>query len=302
MKNTDIVIVGAGIAGLTSAIYLKRANANFIILENSLPGGLLNQLKTVENYPGFQKTSGQQIMLSLMEQIRSLGIEIKYGSVQTILKEKDGFEVVSDVDSYECKAVIVASGRQIPSVTIKNEQKYNGKGVSYCATCDGNFYKGYDVAVIGNNEIVLEESLYLAGLAKNVYLICSEEKLEGTKSLIEKIENTKNIKTMTNSVAEEIVGNDDFVTGIVVNKKLISVEGVFPYVGKKGSDDILNNLKPEKDNFGYIVNQSMNSNIPGLFFAGDVNNKKLKQLITAASDGAIAATNAYQYIKMEVTK
>ncbi len=297
MKKTNIVVIGAGIAGLSAAIYLKRANADFVILENSLPGGLLNKLHKVENYPGVPNTTGGDILISLMEQVRNLGIEIKYGSVQTILKEEDGFEVVTDKDSYDCQAVIVAAGRKIEGVTIKGEKEFAGRGVSYCATCDGNFFKGADVAVIGNNDIVLEESLYLANLVKKLYLCVPGEKLEGTDSLLLKVKQKENIEILLNSNVDEIVGDDIGVNGIKVNGKEIPVWGVFPFVGTKSSDEFLSNLKPEQDNFGVKVNEEMMSNIPGLFFAGDIVSKKLKQLVTAASDGAIAATSAGRFIK-----
>ena len=296
MKKTDIVIVGAGIAGLTAAIYLKRSNADFVILENSLPGGLLNKLHRVENYPGVPNTTGSQILVSLMEQVRLLNIEIKYGSVQTILKEEDGFEVVTDQDSYEAKAVIVATGRKIEGVTIPGEMEYVGRGVSYCATCDGNFFKGADVAVVGNNDIVLEESLYLSNLVKTLYLVVPDMEINGSHDLVNKVKSRDNIKIILHSKKLSISGDDVGVTSINVDDKAIPVWGVFPYVGTKSSDQFLNNLKPEKDEFGYLVNENMMSNIKGLYFAGDIVSKKLKQLVTAASDGAIAATSASQLI------
>lgn len=297
MKKTDIVVIGAGIAGLTAAIYLKRANANFVIIENSLPGGLLNKLHKVENYPGVPNTTGSAILVSLMEQVHQLGIEVLYGSVQTILKEEDGFEVVTDADSYDAKAVIVATGRKIEGVTIPNESKYVGKGVSYCATCDGNFFKGADVAVVGNNDIVLEESLYLANIVHKLYLIVPDEDIEGTSALINKVKQTKNIEIMLKSKVDEIVGDDFGVTAIKVNGQDIPVYGVFPFVGTKSSDQFLNNLKPDTDQSGVLVNESMMSNVPGLYFAGDIVSKKLRQLVTAASDGAIAATSVIQFVR-----
>ena len=297
MKKTNIVVIGAGIAGLTAAIYLKRANADFVILENSLPGGLLNKLHKVENYPGVPNTTGSDILIALMDQVRHLGIDIKYGSVQTILKEGDGFEVVTDKDSYDTQAVIVATGRKIEGVTIKGEKEFAGRGVSYCATCDGNFFKGADVAVVGNNDIVLEESLYLANLVKDLYLCVPAEELEGSQDLLTKVKAKENIHVLLNSPVEEILGDDVGVTAIKVNGKEIPVWGVFPFVGTKSSDEFLSNLKPETDQFGVKVNEEMMSNIEGLFFAGDIVSKKLKQLVTAASDGAIAATAAGRYIK-----
>ena len=297
MKKTNIVIIGAGIAGITAAIYLKRANADFVILEGSIPGGLLNKLKTIENYPAYPNISGQELIMKLMEQMKHLDIEITYGNVQSILKEKDGFEVKSDVDAYECKAVIVATGTSQSSNTIPGEEKFAGLGVSYCATCDGNFFKGQDVAVIGNNDIALEEGLYLSNLVNKLYLINPDEELAGNKKLIDAVNNAKNIELLNESKVESINGDDFGVTSISVNNKEIPVLGVFPYVGKKTTTQILNNLKPEMKGIFVKVDSSMQTNIDGLFAAGDLVEKKLRQLVTAANDGAIAATSAFQYVK-----
>ena len=299
MKKTDIVIIGSGIAGISAAIYLKRANADFVLLEGNLAGGMLNQLKSVENYPAMASTTGSDILIALMDQLRFNNISVTYGNVQTILKEPDGFEVVTDVDSYETKAVIVATGMSQASKTIPGEEKYAGQGVSYCATCDGNFFKGQDVAVIGNNNIALEEAIYLSNLAKKVYFVCPDEKLVGDSKLLGKIGDFDNISLLEpGSKVEEIVGDDFGVTGIKVNRKMLPVMGVFPYVGKKTTSQVLNNLKPEKAGIFIKVDDEMKTNIPGLFAAGDVVSKKLKQLITAAGDGAAAATSADNYCKL----
>lgn len=297
MKKTDIVVIGAGIAGLTAAIYLKRANADFVILEGSFPGGLLNKLKTIENYPAYPNITGQELIMKLMEQLKHLGIEITYGNVQSILKEKEGFEVKSDVDAYECKAVIVATGTSQSSNTIPGEEKFAGLGVSYCATCDGNFFKGQDVAVIGNNDIALEEGLYLSNIVNKLYLINPDEELSGNKKLIDAVSKAKNIVLFNSSKVESINGDDFGVTSISVNKKEIPVMGVFPYVGKKTTTQILNNLKPEMKGIYVKVDSSQQTNIEGLFAVGDLVDKKLRQLVTAANDGAIGATSAFQYVK-----
>lgn len=298
MKRTDIVIIGSGMAGISAALYLKRANADFIILEGNLAGGMLNQLKTVENFPAAGKTTGSDILISLMDQLRYNNIPLVYGNVQTILKEDGGFEVVTDVDSYEAKAVIVATGLSQASKTIPGEEKFAGLGVSYCATCDGNFFKGADVAVVGNNNICLEESLYLAGLVKKLYLVCPDENLNGDKRMIDKINSSENIEVILQSNVDEIVGDDFGVTGIKINGKIISISGVFPYIGKKTSTQILNNLKPEMKGIFVKANEERMTNIPGLYVAGDIVDKKLKQLITAAGDGAAAATSADNYCKL----
>ena len=297
MKRTDIVVIGAGIAGLTAAIYLKRANANFVILEGSLPGGLLNKLKTIENYPSYPSITGPELVINLMNQIRKLGIQITYGNVQSILKEQHGFEVKTDVDSFECKSVVVATGVSQEQNTIPGEEKYVGIGVSYCATCDGNFFKGQDVAVIGNNDIALEEALYLTNLVNKLYLINPDESLSGSQKLVDSISKANNVEIYNKTQVKSINGDDFGVTSVNVDGKDISVTGVFPYVGKKTTSQILNNLKPEMNGIFVKVDESQQTNIEGLFAAGDVVEKKLRQLVTAANDGAIAATAAVQYIK-----
>ena len=299
MKRTNIVIIGSGIAGMSAAIYLKRANADFVLLEGNLAGGMLNQLKGVENYPAMPSTTGADILIALMEQLRFNNIPVTYGNVQTILKEQEGFEVVTDVESYETKAVIVATGMSQAVKTISGEEKYAGQGVSYCATCDGNFFKGQDVAVIGNNNIALEEAIYLSNLASKVYFICLDEELVGDSKLVLKVKEAKNVVIYDhNAKVEEIVGDDFGVTGVKVNGEVLPVFGVFPYVGKKSTSQILNNLKPKKAGIFIKVDEEMKTNIPGLFAAGDVISKKLKQLITAAGDGAAAATSADNYCKL----
>ena len=298
MTKTDIVVIGAGMAGISAAIYLKRANAKFVLLEGNMAGGMLNQLKGVENYPAMASTTGSDILIALMDQLRFNNVAVTYGNVQTILKEGDGFEVVTDVESYDAKAVIVATGMSQANNTIPGEEKYAGQGVSYCATCDGNFFKGADIAVVGNNNICLEEAIYLANLAKKVYLICPDEALQGDAKLIQSIKEYQNIEFFYSSTVDEIVGDDFGVTGIKVKDQVLDVMGVFPYVGKKSTSQILNNLKPEKAGMFLKVNEEMQTNIPGLYAAGDIVSKKLRQLITAAGDGAAAATSADNYCKL----
>ena len=299
MKKTDIVVIGSGMAGISAAVYLKRANANFVLLEGNMAGGMLNQLKSVENYPAMPNTTGADILIALMDQLRFNNIAVTYGNVQTILKEESGFEVVTDVESYQTKAVIVATGVSQSSNTIPGEEKFLGQGVSYCATCDGNFFKGADIAVIGNNNIALEEALYLANLASKVHFICPDENLQGDSALINKFGEYKDkIFVRLNSKVDGIVGDDFGVSGIKVGGEEIPVMGVFPYVGKKSTSQILNNLKPEKQGIFLKVDEEMKTNIPGLFAAGDIVSKKLKQLITAAGDGAAAATSADNYVKL----
>lgn len=299
MKKTDIVIIGSGMAGISAALYLKRANANFVIMEGSMAGGMLNQLKTVENFPAAGKTTGSDILISLMDQLRHNNISLIYGNVQTILKQGDGFEVVTDVESYDAKAVIVATGISQASKTIPGEEKYAGQGVSYCATCDGNFFKGAHVAVVGNNNIALEEAIYLSNLVNKLYLVCPDEKLMGDTEFIEKIKSCSNVEVIFESNVDEIVGDDFGVTGMKIDGKTIGISGIFPYIGKKSTTQILNNLKPEMKGIFVKANEERMTNIPGLYVAGDLVDKKVKQLITAAGDGAAAAVSADNYCKLQ---
>ena len=298
MKNKDIVIIGSGIAGLTCAIYLKRANADFVVLENKSIGGQLNILKDVDNYPGFNKSNGQEILSSLKEQIKDLDISVLNESVQTILKEPIGFKVVGDHDSYNCKAVVVATGISRNSASIEGEKEFLGRGVSYCATCDGSFFKNDEVVVYGNNDVALEEALYLSSIVKTLYFVTSDSKLSGDESLIKKISSLPNVKVLMGKKITKINGDMFGVSDVVFEDgESLPVHGVFPYTGSKSSADFLRNLKPAMDGNFIITDEVMKTNIDGLYAIGDVRQKGLRQLVTAASDGAIAALDANKYVK-----
>lgn len=298
MKNKDIVIIGAGIGGLTSAIYLKRANADFAILEANLVGGQLNKLNEVENYPGFKKTSGKEILSSLLEQTSSLGIEIEKGSVQTILADPKGFKVISDKEAYITKAVIIASGLSRADKPLPGEKEFLGRGVSYCATCDGSFFKDDEVVVYGNNDIALEEALYLSNIVKTLHFVVTGDSILGDESLVKKLQSQNNIDIIYSKTILSINGDMFRVSEITLSDGTsIPCHGVFPYTGNKSSSDFLSNLKPETSGSFIVTDENMKTNIDGLFAIGDVRQKGLRQLVTAASDGAIAALEANKYVK-----
>lgn len=298
MKKTDIVVIGAGIAGLTCAIYLNRANADFIIIEGQEVGGQLNKLKEVENYPGFKKVSGKEITDSILGQTNALGIDILKGSVQTILKEPDGFKVVSDVDNIVSKAVIIATGFARESSSVEGEKDFVGRGVSYCATCDGSFFKGENVVVYGNNDVALEEALYLSNIVGKLTFVNPDNNLSGNAKMIEELKKANNIEIITGQKIKKINGDMFGVTNVILDNNVsIEVLGVFPYVGKKSVGEFLSNLKPEMKNNFVITDEDMMTNIEGLFAIGDVRDKTLRQLVTASSDGAIAALAANRFVK-----
>lgn len=297
MKKTSIVIIGAGIAGISASLYLKRENMDFVLLENNKIGGLLNDLHEIQNYPAVANTNGQEVLSLLKKQLQRNKINVTYGSVQTILKSPEGFDVITDVESYSSKVVIVATGNAKQEKTIVGENKFVGLGVSYCATCDGNFFKGLDVAVVGNNNIAIEEALYLSNLVNRLYFVTNENMLNGDENLVSSLKSKKNIVLKTDAKVQEIIGDDLGVTGLKINGEILNVSAVFPYIGNKSASTILNNLKPAMINNHVVVNENCMSNIVGLYAAGDIVDKKIRQLITAASDGALAATDAINYCK-----
>lgn len=298
MKKTDVVIIGSGIAGIVLSIYLKRSNVDFVLLEGKIPGGKLTQISKIENFPGYVSITGLELQLDLLEQLKHLNISITYGMVQSVLKKPEGFEVISDVDSYTSKVVVIATGSVLQTSGIKNEKDYFGRGVSYCATCDGNFFKGLPVAVYGNNNIALEEALYLSNLASKVYLVVNNDKLLGDNSLIDNLSKTKNIEIRLSTYIDEVKGDEYGVSSILTNNnEEIPVSGLFPYVGDKSSTDFLKSLLVSNEN-GYIkVDEKMMSNVCGLFAIGDIVNKKVRQLVTASGDAATASHYIVQYLK-----
>ena len=298
MVNKDIVIIGAGIAGITAAIYLKRANADFVVLEANSFGGQLMNLKEVDNYPGFAKSSGEEILASLAEQTKALEIEPIKTSVQSILADPKGFKVVTDKEMYLAKAVIVASGLARVNKPLLGEKEFLGRGVSYCATCDGSFFKNDDVVVYGNNNVALEEALYLANRVRSLTFVVPDKELLGDKKEVEHIKKLDNVKIITGKSINQINGDMFGVSEIVLEDgSVIPTHGVFPYTGNKSSAEFLANLKPSMSGSFIITDENMKTNIDGLYAIGDVRQKGLRQLVTAASDGAIAALDANKFVK-----
>lgn len=298
MKKTDVIIIGAGIGGITSSIYLKRGNIKFVLLEASDIGGKLNMLREIENYPGFTNSSGKEIIKSLKKQMDSLDIDVTYSSVQTIIKDPNGFKVITDNESYITKTVIVACGTSPSFETIMNEKDYVGKGVSYCVICDGFFFRNKDVCVYGNNNSALEDALYLTNIVKKLYFICPNELLSGDKELINNLKRSNNVQIIEGKLISKIIGDDFRINKILLdNDEEISIDGLFPFIGDKNAQTFLNNIKPTFDGNFIKVNEYMETDIEGLYAIGDIANRPLKQLVSAASDGAIAAIQVIKYLK-----
>jgi thioredoxin reductase (NADPH) len=293
----DIIIVGAGPAGLTAAIYACRAKKSVLVLEANSYGGQIVNTSDIENYPCEEHISGFDFATKLYNQTMNLGASIKFEKVVEI---KDGSfkEVITTKNSYKCRAIILATGAENRKLGLPNEDELVGRGVSYCATCDGSFYKGLDVAVVGGGNSAIEDALYLSDICRTVYLIHRRDSFKAEESLVERLSEKKNIRCIFNSSITRISGSDK-LTGIEVNGEEISVSGLFIAVGRV----------PENQNFAKVVNlndlgyviagEDCHTNVNGIFVAGDNRTKLLRQLVTATGDGAVAATEAIKYINKQ---
>lgn len=274
----DIIIIGMGISGITAAIYGKRKNLKVLLLDKSMPGGMLNNLEKVSNYPGFTNIKGSELALHLFNQVKALDIPYKLEEVVKIEK-KANFLVKTKTNQYETKNIILATGKKPKLLGINSERDYFGRGLSTCAVCDGNFYKDLDVAVIGNNKLAIEESLYLSNIVKNLYFITNID-LDLTK-----LKNIKNIQIIKDEI-KEINGENDKISAITLkSNKVLNVKGLFVYNGYIPNTDLLNEFKVNKEAGYILVNENYETNIPHLYAIGDVIKKDIYQLVTAAFDG-----------------
>ena len=285
----DTIIVGGGPAGLTSAIYLRRANKKVLVLEANVCGGQIVNAKDIENYPGYEHISGFDFSENLRKQVLNLGAEIKY---ETVLKVDEDKKVYTTNNVYEAKSVILAVGSKNRKLKIENEDKFTGKGISYCATCDGNFFKGKDVAVIGSGNTAIQDMIYLADICNHVYGIVRGESYKGEISELEEAKSKGNVTLMFNSVVTKLVGEDSLEKIVINDKDEINVSGVFVAIGQEPNNMMFKNIL-DIDEKGYIItNNDVKTNVKGIYVAGDAREKELRQLTTAVSDGALAATYA----------
>ena len=291
----DVIIIGAGPAGLTAGIYALRANLKVIIFERETIGGQISSSPLVENYPGYASISGTSLSNSMYEQYTKLGGELE---LEEVLEIKPGKEktVVTDMGEYKAKAVIIATGAKHRKLGIPKEEELIGKGISYCATCDGAFYKEKTVAVIGGGSSAVTNAIYLASLAKEVYIIYRKNQLKCEGALLEKLNSLNNVKVVFDAVVTKLIG-DDFLEAIELNgKEVLKVDGIFVSVGMEPNVEVVKDLLPLTQG-DYIDANETKTGLDGIFVAGDVRSKELRQLTTAVSDGSLAATYAMNYIR-----
>ena len=296
----DIIIIGAGPAGLTAAIYAMRAAKKTLVLEAMSYGGQIINARNIENYPGEAHTNGFELATKMYEQAKDLGCEIKLEKVIQIEDKDDYKEIKTTKKTYQTKTVIIATGTTNCKLNLPNEEELVGKGISYCATCDGNFYKNKDVAVIGGGKVAIEDALYLSDIVNKVYLIHSSEKLRIDQVVTEKIHNKKNIEIIDNSKITKLLANN-YLTAIEIitndTTKEIPISGLFIAIDRIPENNNFKNLI-KLDEKGYIIaNENCHTNIPGIYVAGDIRTKSLRQLVTATADGGVAASEAIKYIE-----
>lgn len=289
-QHFDCIIIGAGISGCTAAIYLKRAGLNILMLEKKAIGGQIINTSEIENYPTITSTDGFTFSENLKKQIENLNIEIKYEEVLDI-KNDTIKEVITKNNIYLTKNIIIATGRTPRKLELDNENTLLGKGISYCATCDGFFYKNKDVAILGGGNSALEAAIYLSKICNSITIINRSEKLRADYELINEVKKLKNIQIIYNEQIKELKENNGYLDGIVLNDRTLKVDGLFVYIGLIPTLPFIKNVNLNLDNGYIVVDDKMKTNIDGIYACGDIIKKDLYQIITAASEGAIAASN-----------
>ena len=293
----DCIIIGAGVAGMTSALYLKRSGINAAIFEKNFVGGQINKTNSIKNYPGYKEIDGPTLALSILSQIEELEIPIIYEEVYSIIDNEDFKVVKTNNKEYNTKTIIIASGRKERTLGLDHENDFIGRGISWCATCDGNFFKDKDVIVIGGGNTAMEEALYLSNICNKVYIINRSNNLRADKILIEQVKQKENVSVLLDSVAKTLMIENDVLKGLELqNNEKISASGIFIAIGSDPEVEFIKDLKLEMKNNYILVKENMATSIKGIYACGDVTVKDLYQIVTAVSDGAIAANSVKNYL------
>ena len=298
----DTMIIGAGPAGMTAALYAARSNLKVALLERGIYGGQMNNTAGIENYPGYARISGPELAEKMFEPLENLGVEHLFGQVEKIEDHGDYKKIITEDEVFETKTVILASGANHRHLGVPGEEEYNSRGVSYCAVCDGAFFRDEDLLVVGGGDSAVEEAIFLTRFAKSVTIVHRRDQLRAQKLLQERAFANEKISFIWDSVVKEIKGDDRRVTSVVFEnvKTGQSSEsdfgGVFVYVGLDPVSDFVKDLGI-CDEAGWIVtDQHMKTAIDGIYAIGDVRQKDLRQITTAVGDGAVAGQEVYKYI------
>lgn len=299
----DVIIAGAGPAGMTAAVYASRANLDTLMLERGVPGGQMADTEDIENYPAFESIKGQELSTKMFEHAKKFGAEYAYGDIKGVEDHGSYKEVNAGSKTYKTRALIITTGAQYKKLDIPGEAELTGRGVSYCAVCDGAFYKDKEIAVIGGGDSAVEEGIYLTRFAKKVTIIHRRDELRAQKIIQDRAFNNDKIEFVWDTVVEEINGEDGKVSYLSTkNVKTgetgkFETDGVFIYIGMVPLSEPFKSLGIV-DEEGYIpTNENMETKVPGVFAAGDIRVKELRQVVTATGDGSIAAEQAQKYIE-----
>lgn len=302
-KIYDLIIIGAGPAGMTAAVYASRANLSTLMLERGIPGGQMANTEEVENYPGFDSILGPELSSKMFEHAKKFGAEYAYGDVSTVIDGKEYKTIKAGSKEYKTRAIIITTGAEYKKMGIPGESELGGRGVSYCAVCDGAFFRNKNLIVIGGGDSAVEEGIYLTRFAEKVTIVHRRDKLRAQKIIQDRAFANEKIDFMWNSTVEEVNDKDGKVGSVAVKSTVdgsmseVQADGVFIYIG-------MNPLTaPFKDlgilnEAGYIpTNDKMETSVPGIYAAGDVRDKTLRQIVTATGDGSIAAQAVQEYIE-----
>jgi Thioredoxin reductase len=285
----DVIVIGAGIAGMTASIYLKRENLNVLIIEKEMPGGQMVKTPIIENYPGFNKIEGSSLALNIYNQVTALGIEVNFEEVLEIEDKKEIKIIKTRKKEYKAKKVIIATGRTPKTLGLLNEQKLIGKGISNCATCDGAFYKNKEIGVVGGGNSSITESLFLSNIVKDLTLVHRNENFRSEKTLLEKLKSKKNVTIKTGVEIKDLKEENEKLIIFLTNNETLKVDGLFVFIGYEPKLEFINKLDININNGYLVVSEEMQTSIDGIYAVGDIIDKEVYQLTTASAEAAIAA-------------
>lgn len=302
MKQYDVVIIGAGPCGIGAALKLKEAGVNFAIIDGSTPGGKINIAPRVDNYPGEKEIPGPDLAFKFFERLMNNGISIEGDNILSLTKEGDKFLLKGQYDEYLAKAVLIAVGTKERKLGLPKEDELFAHGLSYCALCDGHFFKGEDVAVIGGGNAALKEAIHLAGIVKKLYVIHRRNEFRGSNKLVDELKAMDNVEIITPYIPVEILGEDK-VTGLVIenredgSRRGLDIQGLFPLVGQIPNTTFVH-IDGVLNEWGTIpVDRSMMTSCEGVFAGGDVLPRDIRQIYLAEHDGVVAAKSIVEYLK-----
>lgn len=293
----DLIIVGLGPAGICAAIYAKRSGLKVLCLEKNMPGGIINYIDRIDNYPGMYGISGADFSYNLYEHLNSLEIEYKLDGVLSIEKKNDFFEIKGEKKDYKTKKIIIASGRKAKKLGLVNEEKFLGRGLSYCAVCDGAFFKNQTIAVIGSGRSAVQETMYLAKFAYKIYMIVRKDSLHVEKELENKLKLYKNVEIIYNTKVTKLNGNEKLESVILNDKEELRVTGLFIYIGYEPNISYLKDFDIFDNNGYIIVDKNYETKVNGLYAVGDSIKREYYQIIMAMASGAEAALNVAASLK-----